>query len=93
MHTIAKVAKVIGECFNLVLRSDGWLATKAPASADPVYDLIDPIFAAIEAHKAARAAWINWVDRLMALEADLTTLRRRAQHANDTQDLTDSAGP
>ena len=39
---------------------------------------IDPIFAAIEAHKAARATWICWVDRHMALEAELPKDKRQS---------------
>jgi hypothetical protein len=41
------------------------IASQSAAAAD------DPIFAAIEAHKAARATWIEWVYRHSDLEEEL----------------------
>ncbi|MET4487660.1 hypothetical protein [Bradyrhizobium sp. LA7.1] len=41
--------------------------------------LLDPIFAAIEAHKAARAKWIGWVDRHCALESELPKAKRQSR--------------
>ena len=41
------------------------IASQSAAAAD------DPIFAAIEAHKAARATWIKWVYRHSDLEEEL----------------------
>lgn len=49
-----------------------------PQEAIAEVPVVDPIFAAIEAHKAARATWISWVDRHMALEAELPKDKRRS---------------
>ncbi|MCA1430208.1 MULTISPECIES: hypothetical protein [Bradyrhizobium] len=40
---------------------------------------VDPIFAVIEAHKAARATWIGWVDRHCALELELPQDKRQSR--------------
>jgi hypothetical protein len=54
----------------------------ASAAAAPIAALaasgVDPIFPAIEAHKTARATWIEWVYRHSDLEDELPKEKRRS---------------
>jgi hypothetical protein len=52
------------------------LAIAPPAIALP--GAPDPILEAIEAHKAARATWIEWVDRHSDLETELPKDKRQS---------------
>jgi hypothetical protein len=46
-------------------------------SLPPAEAPIDPIFAAIEAHKAAHAEWAGWLHRICDLEDELAAEKRR----------------
>jgi hypothetical protein len=48
------------------------------AVPQPAAAISDPIFAAIEEHKTARAVWIKWVDTHGDLEKELPREKRRS---------------
>ncbi|MCK1753824.1 twin-arginine translocation signal domain-containing protein [Bradyrhizobium sp. 137] len=52
------------------------LGAALPGSARGADLATDPMFAAIEAHKAARAMWLSWVDRCCELEILLPQEKR-----------------
>jgi hypothetical protein len=55
------------------------VVTTAPLPAIALQGLPDPILQAIEAHKAARATWIGWVDRHSDLETELPRDKRQSR--------------
>src|SRR5258706_161378 len=54
------------------------LATTGPLPAMTLQGVPDPILQAIEAHKAARATWIGWIDRHSDLERELPSDKRQS---------------
>jgi hypothetical protein len=64
-----------------------WLA-RGVASQDP-----DPIFAAIDAHRAARAVWLGWVYRHSDLEDELPKEVRRSFVHEAEEEIFDTDDP